>query len=78
MCCILVAAAVGQDDSAELMQLQDQVVKLRQQLEGKNASIKQVIDKLRHMLDAFNMWDSHQRHLLQHAVQYAAAGPGTT
>jgi hypothetical protein len=38
--------------------------------------LKQVIDKLRHLVDAFNMWDSHERHVVQNSAQYVVAGTG--
>lgn len=54
-----------------------QAAALRQQLEQRNAAIKAVIDRLRHLIDAFTMWESHKKHLTQHAVTYAAAGAGS-
>jgi hypothetical protein len=82
MCSALLAAAQQPDaanqDAAAVADLQTRVVALQQQLEHKNATIKAVIDKLRHLMDAFNMWESHKKHLMQHAVQYAAAGAGST
>lgn len=83
-CCVFVvlSTASQQPDAAEreaaaVADLQAQAAQLKQQLQDKNQAIKQVINKLRHMIDAFNMWESHRRHLTQHAVQYAAAGTGS-
>lgn len=67
----------AEQEAAAVTDLQAQVAALQQQLEQKNAAIKAVIDKLRHLADAFNMWESHKKHLRQHAVQYAAAGAGS-
>lgn len=60
-----------------MAELEARVADMKQQLQQKNQLIKQLIDKLRHMVDAFTMWESHKRHLLQHAVQCAAAGAGS-
>lgn len=75
------SASAGQadaDDADELQQLQEQADALRHALASRNQLIKQVMDQLRQLVDAFGMWDSHHRHLLQHAVQFAAAGAGAT
>jgi nitrate reductase assembly molybdenum cofactor insertion protein NarJ len=74
------AAARGQPESPEeqqhLQQLEARAAELRARLCQTNSLVKQVIDKLRHLVDAFNMWDSHERHLVLNSVQYAAAGTG--
>uniref|UniRef100_A0A383W6F4 Uncharacterized protein n=1 Tax=Tetradesmus obliquus TaxID=3088 RepID=A0A383W6F4_TETOB len=57
-------------------QLEARAAELRARLCHQNSLVKQVIDKLRHLVDAFNMWDSHERHLVQNSVQYALAGTG--
>jgi cytochrome c-type biogenesis protein CcmH/NrfF len=75
------AAAGGQLESPEeqqhLQQLEARAAELRARLCQQNSLIKQVIDKLRHLVDAFNMWDSHERHLVLNSMQYAVAGTGT-
>jgi peptidoglycan hydrolase CwlO-like protein len=58
-------------------QLEAQAAELRAQLAQKNALVKQLMDRLRHLTDAFAMWQSHKRQLVQHAAQYAAAGTGS-
>lgn len=76
---ITAASQAGQqdDDPAAVAELQARIAHLQTQLASKNAAIKQVIDKLRGLIDAFNMWESHKKHLTQQAVQYAAAGAGS-
>ena len=37
----------------------------RQRLENTNQLVKQMIDRLRLLLDALNMWDAHQTQLAQ-------------
>lgn len=69
--------AAADADAAAVAGLQVQAAALRQQLEQRNAAIKAVIDRLRHLIDAFTMWESHKKHLTQHAVTYAAAGAGS-
>jgi hypothetical protein len=75
-----VAGSDGQpatpEEQQQLQQLDARAADLRARLCQQNSLIKQVIDKLRHLVDAFNMWDSHERHLVQNSVQYAVAGTG--
>jgi hypothetical protein len=77
------ASAAGQgsdpitsEEQQHIQRLEARAADLRERLCQQNSLIKQVIDKLRHLVDAFNMWDSHERHLVQNSVQYAVAGTG--
>lgn len=63
-------------EQQQQQQLEARAAELRARLCHQNSLVKQVIDKLRHLVDAFNMWDSHERHLVQNSVQYAVAGTG--
>ena len=77
MCAAAQQPGAAEQEAAAVADLQAQVAALQQQLQQKNATIKAVIDKLRHLTDAFSMWESHKKHLRQHAVQFAAAGAGS-
>lgn len=70
------AAQQQAEDPQQIAQLEAKAADLRQQLQQKNQVIKQVIDKLRHLVDAFNMWDSHERYLVQQSAQLAPPSTG--
>jgi cytochrome c-type biogenesis protein CcmH/NrfF len=68
------AAAGTPEEQQHVQQLEARAAELRARLCQQNSLIKQVIDKLRHLVDAFNMWESHERHLVLNSVQYTASG----
>jgi hypothetical protein len=53
------ACLTGEADPEQLLQLQLQVDGLQQQLSSKNQVIKAVIDRLRLLMDAFQLWETH-------------------
>lgn len=77
---LFLGVPAGQAEGPEeqhMQQLEARAAELRQQLERQNQLIKAAIDKLRHLVDAFGMWDSHERHLVLNSVQYAMSGLGS-
>lgn len=62
------------DDPNTVAALERELQALKNECEQKNETMKQLIDQLRHLSDAFNMWDSYKKQLDNHSNANAAQG----